>query len=320
MFAFNIQRLNEKEQYTNQTFKNIIIKKAARNINPKDEAIMFYTKWSEELEEKLMSIRDSLILVPENTHIKNNHIKVNNQIVCVDNPRKEYAVILKYILDKNKMKRKYKKLGNNVVVGENVSIGKNTVIEPFVFIDHDVKMGDDCIIKSGARIASYVKIGNNTIIRQNSVLGGQGFGVEREIDGSLIKIPHVGGLIIGDSVEIGALSSIASGTIEPTIIEDNVMIDDNVMIAHNCKIKKGTAITGSVGIGGSVIVGENCFVGSNAILKDHITVGKNCIIGLCAAVKKSLKSNSVVLGNPADTLENMYLKRKALKKIIDELK
>jgi UDP-3-O-[3-hydroxymyristoyl] glucosamine N-acyltransferase len=74
-----------------------------------------------------------------------------------------------------KKKKPYKELNNRVIIGENVNIGKETTIEPFVFIDHDVQIGDNCILKAGVRICSNVLIGNNTIIGQNSVIGGPGF-------------------------------------------------------------------------------------------------------------------------------------------------
>lgn len=320
LFTFNIYELNAIDKYAHERFKNIKINKVATSINPQADALMFFMEWLENSEEKLLNVYNSLILVPENIYIKNENIKKNNQILYVDNPRREYAIILQYILDQNKKHRKYKQLSNNVIIGENVKIGKNTYISPFVFIDHDVIIGDNCIIKAGVCISSNVKIGNHTVVKQNSVIGDQGFGIERGKDKIPIRIPHVGGVIIGENVEIGALDCIASGTIDPTIIDDYVMIDDNVMIAHNCQIRKGTMITGSVGIGGSVTVGENCWIGSNAILMDHVKIGKNCIIGICAAVMKSLKSNSIVLGNPADTLDNLYLKRKALKKMQDEMR
>ena len=69
---------------------------------------------------------------------------------------------------------------NKVIIGENVNIGKGTTIEPFVFIDHDAQIGDNCILKSGVRICSNVLIGNQTIIGQNSVIGGPGFGIEKK--------------------------------------------------------------------------------------------------------------------------------------------
>ena len=72
----------------------------------------------------------------------------------------------------------------------------------------------------------------------------------------LIRIPQVGGVIIGNNVKIDALSTVNSGTIEPTVIEDNVMIGYHVTIAHNDIIKSGCIITGGLTVAGSVTIGK----------------------------------------------------------------
>jgi len=224
----------------------------------------------------------------------------NNECIFVDNPRLEYALILNYILRKRKKKKKYyKELENRIIIGENVNIGKEANIEPFVFIDHDVQIGDYCTLKSGARICSNVSIENNTIIGQNSVIGGPGFGIEKDNEGNLIRIPHIGGVIIGNNVEIDALTTIDSGTIEPTVIEDNVMINNHVHIAHNVYIEKNSIITGCCNISGSVHIKRDTWLGPNCPIKNGITIGKNVLVGMGAVVRKSTKDNVVLAGNPA---------------------
>ena len=297
-FIFNIKSLNSIKNY--KISKDIQISNVSTIKNPKNNSLIFTKKWSKEIEDKLININNSLILIKKNDTKTNNNIIKNNECIFVNNPRLEYAIILNYILSKQPKKdRHYKELNNRVIIGENVNVGKDTIIEPFVFIDHDVQIGDNCILKAGVRICSNVLIGNQTIIGQNSVIGGPGFGIEKNINGILIRIPQIGGVIIGSNVEIGALCTIASGTIESTIIENNVMIDDYVIIAHNDIVKKGCIITGGSVIGGSVFIGENSWLGSNCSIKNGITIGKGVLVGVGAVIRKSTKDNVVVAGKAA---------------------
>ena len=160
-------------------------------------------------------------------------------------------------------------------------------------------IGDNCILKSGVRICRNVLIGNQTIIGQNSAIGVPGFGIEKDNDGKLIRIPQIGGVIIGNNVEIDALSTIDSGTIEPTIIEDNVMIDNHVHISHNVHIKENCIITACSEISGSVCIGENTWIGPNCSIINGITIGKNVLIGMGAVVRKSTRDNVIITGKAA---------------------
>ncbi|MCT4595275.1 MAG: hypothetical protein N4A57_13580 [Anaeromicrobium sp.] len=317
-FVFNTQDLKVKGEYKDQITKNIRITNVSTNMNPKNNCLIFVNKWSNADENNLRNIINSLILLSENVRIINDKIKENNQIIYVDNPRKHYASILHYILEKNKKAKKYTQLENNITIGENVIIGQNTIVEPFVLIDHDVTIGDNCIIKSGVKIRKCTQIKNNTIIRENSVIGGDGFGVERDLDRSTIRIPHIGGVIIGNNVDIGALNTVVSGTIEPTIIEDFVMTDDHIHIGHNCKVGKSTFITACVEVSGSVVIGENCWIGPNSSIIQKVTLGKNSIVGIGTVITKSFGDNEILAGSPADNIENFKRLRKVSKKLVKD--
>ena len=134
------------------------------------------------------------------------------------NARLYFAKALANVLKDISANRRYRMEANNIVIGENVIVGENCNIEPFVFIDHDVEIGSNVNIKCGAKIRSNVIVRDNVVIGENSVIGAQGFGIETDEDGRNIRIPHIGGVIIRENVEIGALTSIVSGTINPTII------------------------------------------------------------------------------------------------------
>lgn len=252
--------------------------------------------------ESLDNIRNfqNVIIVTEHA------IKDYDYQIVVNNTRFAMAKILDYI----KPKSIY---NNNTLsyISKNSTISETSTIEPFVFIDEGVKIGMNCLIKSGARIFANTIIGDNVIIRENSVIGGQGFGVEKDENDNNFKIHHFGGVIIKDHVEIGALNTIVSGTINPTIISEYTKIDDHVHIAHNCKIGKNCIITAGTILSGSVEIGDNCWVGPNSSIKNALKIASNTLIGIGSVVTKEIEtSNNTFAGNPA----------KEFRKYIDEKK
>ena len=298
-FIFNLKDLHELKKFK-RSFKDIQITNVSTINNPKDNTLIFSKTWSQEIEEKLKNIKNSLILIKKNNGEISNKIKENNECILIDNPRREYAVILNYILSKQIIKeKKYNHIDCGAIIGENVNIGEGSKIEPFVFIDHNSCIGESCIIKTGVRIASNVTIGKDTIIGINSVIGEEGFGIEKDVDGKGIHIPQIGGVIIGNNVRIGNLTTVSSGTIEPTVIEDYVKIDDHVHIAHNVHIEKNCIITACSVISGSVHIKENTWLGPNCSVINGITIGKNVLIGMGAVIRKSTRDYVIVAGKAA---------------------
>lgn len=284
--------------------------------------LLFSKRVDNELMEKLGNLKGCLMILPEEAGeipvIEK--LKSGNSVVLSKHPRLDFARFLGVIeqeIKKDSYCLTYSAIGG-ATIGERTSIGNNTLIEPGSFIDHDVTIGDNCVIRSGAVIRSRVKIGDNVTIRENTVVGGPGFGVERDEDGNNYRIPHLGGVIIKSNVEIGALNTVVSGTIEPTTIEEYVKTDDHIHIAHNCHIGKNTSITACVEISGSVYIGEDCMIGPNSSVMNGILIGKNTVVGLGSVVTKSVAENSVVAGNPADLIENIKIQRRAMKKVIGD--
>ncbi|KJZ82760.1 MULTISPECIES: UDP-3-O-(3-hydroxymyristoyl)glucosamine N-acyltransferase [Clostridium] len=298
-FEFNTNLL-KKLGYSDYIDHNVFIYNVSTAYNPQNNTLIFVNKLNNDMIKTLKNIKNSiLILNKEDSHIEFE----GNCIFHVERPRKEYAKILKFILDNQaEVKRNYL-FKDGYYIGENVKIGKNTVIEPFVFIDNDTVIGDNCVIKTGAKIRSNTIIKDKCVIKENSVIGSDGFGVERDLDGTTYKIPHLGGVVVGESVEIGAMSVIAQGTIEPTEIEDYVKIDDCVFVAHNCKIRKGTFIIANAEVSGSVEIGKNCWISPNVCIKDGLKIGDNSILGMGTVVLNEVKENSVMIGNPAKVLK-----------------
>ncbi len=183
---------------------------------------------------------------------------------------------------------KYELLDNhlNVTIGENVKIGKNCLLYPGVFINHDTIIGD------------------NVIIHPNAVIGSDGFGLYRD-ENSWAKIPHVGSVVIEDNVEIGSGTTIDRGMIDNTYLRKNCKIDNLVHIAHNVTIGKNTAIAACTGIAGSTIIGNNCTIGGGVGINGHITLCDNVHIhGMTMVTKSIKKEGSYASAMAADTVRN----------------
>ncbi|MFK8052746.1 MAG: UDP-3-O-(3-hydroxymyristoyl)glucosamine N-acyltransferase [Woeseiaceae bacterium] len=150
-------------------------------------------------------------------------------------------------------------LGAGSVVGPRSHIGSQSVIEANVTIMSDVKIGRRCVIHAGA------------------VIGTDGFGIARAKEG-WIKVPQVGGVNIGDDVEVGACTSIDRGAIEDTVLQDGVKLDNQIQIGHNCVIGEHTVMAGMVGIAGSTTIGKNCVFGGNSGTTGHLTIVDGAII------------------------------------------
>lgn len=296
-FEFDSALLKNSDQYNGDLIYKTTIYNVSSLSNPDDNTLIFADKLSENDIKQLSRIKECIILLK--TEYSDLEFK-NNCVIYVDRPRREYAKILKFILDTQKKDSKtYVLNSNGYCIGENIEIGKNTIIEPYVFIDHNVTIGDNCIIRTGAKLRKNTIIGDNSIIKENTVIGDDGFGIERDEDGTTYRIPHLGGVIIGNNVEVGALVSIAQGTINPTIIQDYVKIDDCCFIAHNCNVGKGTFLIANSEISGSVSIGRNSWVAPNACIKDGLQIGDNVIIGMGTVVLNDIEDNTIVVGNPA---------------------
>ena len=173
-----------------------------------------------------------------------------------------------------------------VMIGENVKIGKNCLLYPGVFINHNTEIGD------------------NVIIHPNAVIGSDGFGLYLDKK-QWHKIPHIGKVIIEDNVEIGSCTTVDRGMIDNTLLKSNCKIDNLVHIAHNVTIGRNTAIAACTGIAGSSIIGDNCTIGGGVGINGHISICDNVHIHGMTMITKSIKSKGeYASAMPADTVRN----------------
>lgn len=190
-------------------------------------------------------------------------------------------------------------IGEFVVIGKNCKIGDNTKIYHNTVIYDNVTIGSNTLIFSNVIIRENCLIGSNVILHPGVVIGADGFGFAKRSDGSYLKIPQIGNVIIEDDVEIGANSAIDRAALGSTIIKKGVKIDNLVQIGHNCYVGENTVISGQTGLAGSTKVGKNCMLAGQVGLAGHIEIGDNVVIGAQSGVAKSITKPGFYLGSPA---------------------
>ena len=190
-------------------------------------------------------------------------------------------------------------LGDGVSLGERVSIGANTVI------GEGVEIGADTRVSAGVAIYAGVRLGSRCIIHSGAVIGADGFGFARERDGSHIKVPQIGGVVIGDDVEVGACTTIDRGAIGNTFIADGVKLDNQIQVGHNVHIGAHTVIAGQAGVSGSTTIGARCTIGGRVAIAGHLVIADDVVIGGGTSVPGSILTAGVYAGGgtPADTLQ-----------------
>jgi len=216
----------------------------------------------------------------------------SNTIIIYKNPRLLFCNVLEFFIKKNLINIKSKKniihksvkYSNESILGNNIIIEKNSIIEP------------------GVKIFSNVKIKKNSIIRSGAIIGCYGFGYQRDEFNKPIKFSQFGSVQIEENVHIGNNSCVTISTFSKTKIGKNTKIDNLVHIAHNVKIGENCIITAHSQIGGSVRIGNNVWLSPSASIKNKVKLGDNVFVGIGSVVIFDIKKNQKVFGNPAKSI------------------
>lgn len=191
-------------------------------------------------------------------------------------------------------------IGAHCYVGAHAVIGDGCILHPGAKVMDHANLGESCEIFYGAVIRERCRLGKSVIIHSNSVIGSDGFGYLPAPDRSgLIRIPHIGNVVIGSFVEIGANTCVDRGKFSATVIGDGTKIDNLCQIAHNCQIGRCCVIAGLAGIAGSVTIGDGVVIGGKAALKDQISIGDGARLGACSEVMSDVPAGQTWVGSPA---------------------
>jgi len=188
----------------------------------------------------------------------------------------------------------------SAVIGERTTIGENTIIGSGTVIGPDCVVGNDCRFVANVSVVKDVSIGARGIFHPGVVLGSDGFGNAMTPDG-WVKVPQLGGVRIGDDVEIGANTTIDRGAIGDTVIEDGVRIDNLCMIAHNVRVGEHTAMAAMTGIAGSTTIGKRCLFAGATGAVGHITICDDVVVAAQTFLSKDVTEPGTYAASfPAD--------------------
>ena len=249
--------------------------------------------------QNLVEVSLSKVILVDETIIYSDKLKQDNKtLIVVKDPKLALAIVGNEFF----VQKPADGIHPTAIIDNNATIGKHVSIGPYAVIGN-VEIGDGSVVSSFVRLYDNVKIGKNCFIKEGSVIGGAGFGFEKDENGNWFRFPQIGGVVIGNNVEIGGNTCIDRGALSDTVIEDYAKIDNLCHIAHNTHICKNAVVVACAEVSGSCTVGENTWVGPNACIRDQRSVGANSMIGMGAVVAKNIPDNEVWAGNPARPLK-----------------
>lgn len=282
---------------------------AITNINDATVTSLVFAEDDKHLQLALASTA-AVILTSEETNIE-----TEKTIIKVSDPKMAFIHLLKHYYQKPPRKAGVHPtafIADDVQLGEHCHIGAFAVIESgsiignhccihsHATIGRDVLLGNDVTLYPHVTIYDDSQLGNSVIIHASSVIGSDGFGYEFR-EGQHQKVVHVGNVIIGDDVEIGANTVIDKATLGATKIGQGTKIDNLVQVAHSVTLGDNNILCAFTGIAGSSQSGNNVIFAAGAGISDHVTIEDNVIIGPRSSVpaRKKLNSGQVYLGTPS---------------------
>jgi UDP-3-O-[3-hydroxymyristoyl] glucosamine N-acyltransferase len=216
-------------------------------------------------------------------------------------------------------------VGAFVTIGAGAAIGPRTIIYPNAVIGPGAVLGDDCVVHAHVSIRERVRIGHRVILQDGAVIGGDGFGFVKQADGTHLKIPQHGDVVIEDDVEIGANTTIDRPAVGETRIGAGTKIDNLVQIAHGVTVGRRVLFAAQVGIAGSTVVEDDVVLAGQVGVAGHLRLGKGVVATAQTGVPNSVDAGAMISGYPAianrDWLKSSAVFRQlpALKKRVAEL-
>lgn len=226
-------------------------------------------------------------------------------------------------------------IGAFCVIGAGVVIGQGSWIGDQVSVAAGVQIGVHCQIHAGVRLQRAVSIGDRVILQPNVTLGGDGFSfvtatpsnveiardtlgaadLTRPDDATWHRIHSLGGVVIGDDVEIGANSTVDAGTIRATRIGAGTKVDNLVQVGHNVIIGADVLLCAQAGVAGSSVIGDRVVVGGKAGIADNLRIGDDVVLGGGAVVLSNVSAGRVMMGYPATRMQTHIDSYKALRRL-----
>lgn len=252
------------------------------------------------------------ILICDKNDIPCNEYNPNIKLhIFYKNPKIIFANILNFAFSEPDDQDK---IHPTAIIHPNAKLHPSVKVGAYSIIG-DCIIGANTIIKNHVTINTAVEIGNHVVIYEYCSIGSDGFGFAKDDDDRLIKLKHIGKVIIEDEVEIFPHANVDKGTLKKTHIKKGAKIDHYCHIGHNSTIGENSMITANVILCGGASVGSNCMLGVGSIIKEAVNVGDKVTIGLGAVVTKNVPDNETWTGNPARELNEFIKTQQKIKNL-----
>lgn len=260
----------------------------------------------------------------------------SGNVLISDNPKLALAKIAR-LFEKQRSGKAAPGIHPTAIVGEGCRIAPTASIGPYVVIGNQVQIDEGAMIGSGCSIGDFsmigahtclkprvtiydrVQMGKNCLIHSGVVIGADGFGYANEKDGSWVKMPDLGGVKLGNSVEIGANTTVDRGFLEDTHIGNGVIIDNLVQVGHNVSIGDYTAIAACVAIAGSTTIGKYCLIGGAVCIAGHLELGDKVYLTAMSGVNHSINVSGVYSSGLPAKPNHVWRKNAARFQYLDEM-
>ena len=210
-------------------------------------------------------------------------------------------------------------IGPFVSIAAGARIGARTVVFPHVTIGEGAVVGDDCLIHARVSIRERVSVGHRVVVQDGAIIGSDGFGFAHRPDGTHLKIPQIGTVVIEDDVEIGANTTIDRPSVGETRISAGTKIDNLVQVAHGVRVGRDSLLAAQVGIAGSTTLEDRVTLAGQVGVAGHLTIGKGVVATAQSGIPNSVDAGAFISGYPA--IDNRdWLKASALFRRLPELK
>ncbi|MEY3024185.1 MAG: UDP-3-O-acylglucosamine N-acyltransferase [Planctomycetota bacterium] len=212
-------------------------------------------------------------------------------------------------------------IGPQCCVGAGCRVGARSILVAGVRLYRDAIIGEDSVLHASVTVRERCVIGRRVTLHCGVAVGTDGFGYRPAPGGKgLIKVPHLGDVVIEDDVEIGANTCIDRGKFGSTVIGAGTKIDNLCQIAHNCRIGRSCALSGLVGLAGSVTIGDGTLIGGGTGVADHLTIGRGVTIAAKSGVMNDIPDGETWAGYPAQERTQAMREAIAVRKLPDLVK
>ncbi len=193
-------------------------------------------------------------------------------------------------------------IGALCIVEAGARLGRGVTLRAHAFVGMDASIGEQTTLHVGAKVMERCVVGERCLLHEGCAVGSLGFGFRPTTRGAE-RLPHIGNVVIGNDVEIGANACVDRAKFGSTTIGDGTKIDNLAQIAHNCRIGKHCIICGNVGIAGSVVIGDGCVIGGLSGIADNVEIGAGAKIGAHSGVAGDLEGGITYMGIPAGPIK-----------------